>query len=152
MLADDNTLFVSIQNEKFVTEIDLGSGIKGTLPFIIQKMRSNTVLKQSEPNNVIITANFSKTKISTIARKDSNLVNQLAKILWKSSNSNDFIKKELKNTNRRIKLTTKKRMSKIFVNHVGYLRSVIEEFQSSDISSSLKVANAKLSDCVNSMH
>ncbi len=114
-------------------------------------MNTRKFIKGSESSKIIVLANFTKNNICPVTNKDFKLDNQLSKMIWKSTGVNQYVRKELKLSKRRIKSLVNKKMKKGFKSHIDYLANSIGEIHSVDASAPLKVACAKISDCLKLM-
>lgn len=130
-----------------MVEIALGSNCVQVLPNIISKLKSFSLIKQSETKNILILAKFKNSKKQTVVGNCDNFISNMIKVIdpIKSQYSiKDFSMK----SNKKIRSLLRKKITKKIFNHVGYLRSSIEGLKHANVSVPLLAAKAHLYKCL----
>lgn len=127
--------------------MDLGFRYKDMVSFIIENMSQFCPSKQSEANDIIFLANFSRPK-NTMNGKATDAVGQIETIIRNSTKSSFFMRKESKKSSRKIVKIIKKKLTKRFLNHTDYLRESVQELKSMPLSESLQISKLFLDNCV----
>lgn len=143
-------LLVSIQNGSVAIEIDLGQNYKDILPFIIQNLNQFSFNKQSEVNNIIFLANFSKSR-TVFPEKSKDVIIQIERIIRNSTKSPYSLRKELIISKRKIKKIIKRKLKKGLLNHALYVRDSIQELNSIPLSEFLQSSKLCLTNCINNI-
>lgn len=141
---------VSIQNDSVAIEIDLGQNYNVILPFIIQKLNQFSFHKQSEVNNIIVLAKFSKSR-AAIPVKSKDAIILIERIIKNSTKLSYSWRKELIISKRKIKKIIKRKLKKGLSNHAVYLRDSIQELNLIPLSESLEISKICLANCINNI-
>lgn len=137
---------VSIQNACVVIETDLGQNYNDIIPTLILSMKRFSSHKQSEVNNIIVLANFSRTKTAK-SEKSKDAITQIERIIRNSTKSSYFLRNESNMSNRKVTNIIKKKLEKKFLSHALYLKDSIQELKSVPLSESLQISMACLNNC-----
>lgn len=142
-------MVVSVRDGNITIEIDLGRRYEDTLPLIIRimKKKKNSSKKQSETSNIIVLANFSKTK-NIKTSYDHDVLGKIERIMTNSSGSLSIMRKELKSSNRKIKKIIKTKLKRRFLNHAEYLKNSIKELKTLPLSEAFQISNMHLNDFI----
>lgn len=140
-------LVVSIQNGSVVVETDLGQDYNDILPSIIRNMNHFSSHKQSEVKNIIVLANFSRTK-TAIPEKSKDAIIQIERIIRNSTKPSSWLRKESNISKRKIKKIIMSKLKKRFLNHALYLKDSIQDLKSIPLSESLQISEICLNKCI----
>ena len=111
-------------------------------PKIISKLKSISVIKQSETPKMLILANFKNPK--KVASNYDDLSNHLIRLI-DPIESHYFLKDFSKKFNKKMRSFIRKKIAKKVFYHVGYLRSGLEGLKTANLSSPLLIAKNHLS-------
>lgn len=130
-----------------MVEIALGSNCMQALPKIVSKLKSISLIKQSETKNILILAKFKNTKTRTAGSNCDSLISNLIRVI-DPIDSQYFPKDFSMKSNKKIRSFMRKKIAKKVFNHVGYLRSSVEGLKHANVSDPLLAAKAHLYKCL----